>query len=296
MRMRGEQVVMICAGATKAGTSWLYEHLFRHPDCHFRTIKELHYFDTVESGRFGLRLRAHRDELAAVEARLPGLTGDRHAHALRRINDLRDWIAVLSSKTEDRAAYAAYMAEGANGRVVGDVTPAYATLAADTLRRIADLGANLRFVYLMRDPVARLWSHVRMLARRETPEGGDFTAVTRARMAGVLAGEDPGLVARGDYRGTVEKLTSVMAPSRLMAIFTEDMMTRPGLSRLCEFLGIRVTEAPFARRVHEGAPLEMTAQERAGARRLLRDQYEYAATRFPALPDAWRKTMSEGFA
>ena len=291
-----EPVIMICLGATKAGTSWLYEHLFAHPDCHFRTIKELHYFDTVETGRYGLRLRAYRAELAAVEARLPGLSGEKHAHALRRIADLRDWIAVLSRKTEDAAAYAAYVSEGANGRVVGDVTPSYATLAADTLHRIAGLGAGVRFVYLMRDPVARLWSHVRMLARRETPEGGDFARVARARMAGVLAGEDPGLVDRGDYRGTVEKLTSVMAPARLMAMFTEDLMTRPGLARLCDFLGIRVQDAPFARRVHEGAALEMTAEERAGARRLLRDQYEYAAKAFPVLPDAWRKTMSEGFA
>lgn len=291
-----DPVIMICLGATKAGTSWLYDHLSGHPDCHLRTIKELHYFDTVETGRYGLRLRAHRAELAAIEARLDGLSGAKHAHALRRIADLRDWIAVLSRKAEDRAAYADYVTKGAMGRVVGDVTPSYATLGTDTLRRIADLGEGVRFVYLMRDPVARLWSHVRMLARRETPEGGDFARVARARMAGVLAGEDPGLVGRGDYRGTVAKLTSVMAPSRNLAMFTEDLMTRAGLSRLCDFLGIRVQDAAFARRVHEGAALEMTAQERAGARRLLRDQYEYAAKAFPVLPEAWRRTMSEGFA
>ena len=40
----------ICVGATKAGTSFLYEHLAAHPQCHFRTIKELHYFDKVLTG------------------------------------------------------------------------------------------------------------------------------------------------------------------------------------------------------------------------------------------------------
>lgn len=291
-----DPVVMICAGATKAGTSWLYEHLFRHPDCHFRTIKELHYFDTAEAGTWGGRIRLHRAELAAVETRLPGLDGAKRAHALRRIADLRDWIAVLSSRAEDRDAYAAYVGAGAQGRVVGDVTPSYATLAEGTLRRMASVAGDVRFVYLMRDPVARLWSHVRMLARRETPEGGDFATTTRARMAGVLAGEDPGLVGRGDYRGTLARMMQVIAPGRLLAMFTEDLTTLPGLSRLCDFLGIRVAEAPFARRVHEGMPLEMTAGERAGARRLLRDQYEHAAERFGQLPAAWQKTMSEGFA
>ncbi len=38
-------------GAQKAGTSWLYEHLRRHPEIHFPVGKENHYWDGLERGK-----------------------------------------------------------------------------------------------------------------------------------------------------------------------------------------------------------------------------------------------------
>ncbi|MDB5657806.1 MAG: hypothetical protein JWS10_421 [Cypionkella sp.] len=35
--MSKQPTLLFCVGATKAGTSWLYDHLFAHPECHFRT-------------------------------------------------------------------------------------------------------------------------------------------------------------------------------------------------------------------------------------------------------------------
>lgn len=287
---------MICAGATKAGTSWLYDHLSRHPDCHFRTIKELHYFDTVEKRNFNARIRAHKAERDALKSRGGDLTAEQRRRIAARIADLDDWIGVLSARAADDAAYRAYVAQGAGARLVGDVTPSYGTLGVDTLRRIAAVARDVRFVYLMRDPVARLWSHVRMLARRELAAGGDYAALARVRMAAVLAGQESGVLLRGDYRGALERMAAAVAPGRLLTLFTEELVTLPGVRRLCGFLGIGVAETRFDLRVHEGVPLDMTDEDRAGARRLLRDQYEYIADRFPALPDAWQKTMSEGFA
>lgn len=105
---------------------------------------------------------------------------------------------------------------------------------------------------------------------------------------------DHGIVAaRGDYAVIVPKIARAFDPARLLVIFYEEMMTAPGFARLCAFLGIEVREADFARRVHAGAALAMTPEDRRRALRFLRPQYEFAATRFPALPDAWRSAMSE---
>ncbi|KAA6187849.1 glycosyltransferase [Thiohalocapsa marina] len=38
-------------GAQKAGTTWLYQHLSRHPQIAFPAGKEVHYWDLLESGR-----------------------------------------------------------------------------------------------------------------------------------------------------------------------------------------------------------------------------------------------------
>ena len=43
--MTGDPTILFCVGATKAGTSWLYTYLLDHPECHVRSVKELHYFD-----------------------------------------------------------------------------------------------------------------------------------------------------------------------------------------------------------------------------------------------------------
>lgn len=294
MGVEREPTVMFCVGATKAGTTWLYEHLHAHPDCHFRTIKELHYFDTVETGRFKLRLAQHEAEAARVKARLDAAQPEQRRRLTRRLADLRDWITVLARRGENLAAYRDYLMAGrGEARVVGDVTPSYATLGEDRLRAMARVSPEGRFVYLLRDPVARLWSHVRMLARREVADETAYPQAAVARMDGVLGGGDAGVLGRGDYISALKRLDAAVDPSRLMVLFFEDLMTLPGLSRLCDFLGIRVQPAPFEKRVHEGIPLELPAPLADRARALLRPQYDYAASRFGLLPEAWRRNMQE---
>ena len=46
-----EATLMFGVGATKAGTSWLYRYLADHPECHLRSIKELHFFDALDTGK-----------------------------------------------------------------------------------------------------------------------------------------------------------------------------------------------------------------------------------------------------
>ncbi|MBL9055550.1 MAG: sulfotransferase, partial [Rhodobacteraceae bacterium] len=159
-------------GATKAGTSWLYEHLSAHPDCHFRTIKELHYFQLTAPGQFGAALRRLQGEIDGLKARLTGAAAAQRARIERRLADLRDWRRVLQRRETDLDAYRAFLTEGqGERRLVGDITPAYALLDADRLALLPQVAADTRVVYLMRDPVARLWSHVRMIAQRVAPAG-----------------------------------------------------------------------------------------------------------------------------
>ena len=58
----------LCIGAAKAGTDWLFEQLSAHPDCHFRSIKELHYFDALEQGKLERELEKHRVQQEALRA------------------------------------------------------------------------------------------------------------------------------------------------------------------------------------------------------------------------------------
>lgn len=285
---------LICAGATKAGTSWLHGHLAGHPECSLRSIKELHFFDTVEHNGFERQIRLKRAELAALVARGPGKAPRVHA---RRCRDLRDWLELLERRRGDVAAYLAYLADGRGARrLLADITPAYGLLPAETLRRVAGMAADVRFVYLLREPVSRLWSHVRMLARRKAKRPEAFAETAHVLMERALNGDEKDAVIRGDYAGALARLDAAVAPQRLLVLFMEELLSPTGIERLSGFLGIAPREADFGRRAHEGVALPLDEGQRARAVALLRPQYDAVAHRFGALPESWRRSLDRAAA
>lgn len=279
-------VLLFGIGATKAGTSWLHGYLSAHPDCALRSIKELHFFDTEhdpEAHGWYLRdLDRKGRALAEGIAAEPEAPGDERVF---RLAELRHYRRVL--KRHDEAAYLDFV-EGAreDERVAGDITPAYALLPAARLAHMAALRADVRFVYLMRDPVDRLWSHVRMIARRRGGDG-DFTAAAQALLDRVLAGAEDHIVLRGDYRSVLEKLAVAVDPARTFVCTCEDLFEGDALARLCAFLGIEHIPGDRGRRVHAGTAAAMRPDQRARAAEFLRPQYECVADRMGRLPPAW---------
>lgn len=284
--MTAEPTLVFGLGATKAGTSWLHDHLAGHPDCHFRTIKELHYFGLAEAQQFDWQLDHGRREIAAARE-----AGERGAARLR---DLRDWQKVLRLRVQNAGAYLGYLTGGRKGRrVVGDITPAYSLLPPETLRVMAGLTPDVRFIYLLRDPVARLWSHVRMIAQRTAPDhfAEESSALMGRVLDGDLSGEGEGIVRRGDYAGILAKLDAALDPKRLLVMFYEELTSVPGIARLAAFLGIAPRPDRLDARVHEGRALALPVTLMDRARGVLRPQYDYVAGRFPALPAAWQRNM-----
>ena len=275
-----------CVGAPKASTTWLFNFLSKHPECHVRSIKELHFFDCVQNGTALARA-------ARLQRLLNGaMTAGKNQLSPRQMSDTQDWIGVL--KSGDETAYLAYLQRDLGvRRLMADVTPSYSLLPVDRLRRMANLLPDVRFVYLMRDPIARLWSHVRMSARRQD---GDFSTRAAQVFDDVMAGKQADVTARGDYASVLARLDAAVDPGRVLVMFQEVLMTVPGVQRLCSFLGIAHNPADFSRRLHVGRDLAMTDDQRARALAYLAPQYKFAESRFGTLPEAWLRNMNEGVA
>lgn len=279
-------VLFFCVGAAKAGTSWLHRQLSDHPDCHFRAIKELHYFDAIEGGRLERQIDHHRAQHSALRDRLAVQGAPATASQKRRFKDRADWLEVLA-KGESEAAYLAYVQQGAeSGQVVGDMTPAYALLPEARLKGMAGLTHDVRMVYILRDPIERLWSHVRMIAARRDDAG----AVTAQRCANILKrvfrGEEDQIAMRSDYAGALTRLTASVPGGQLLIEVFEDMIAGPGFERICAFLGLSPRE-PTPAPVHAGQTLAMTADQRQAAARYLAPQYDAAARVLGGMPEAW---------
>lgn len=273
-------------GATKAGTSWLHAYLGAHPQCHVRTLKELHYFDMREAGKLEksrLEVQQTRNALAAKP--MPADPA-RAASRVLRLQDMDDWAAALAQGNE--AAYLAYLNAGRAGAgLVADITPAYALLPEGCLNRMAAMASEVRFVYLLRDPVERLWSHVRMIARRRAAPGEDIAPGANRILKRVLRGEETHITTRGDYRAVLGRLWAAVDPSQLLLAFYEELFSEAEIDRLCRFLGLAPAPAPLTARVHQGVPVPMSAAQRAAAAAFLAPQYQFVADRLGRVPPQW---------
>ncbi|GGL62029.1 sulfotransferase [Wenxinia marina] len=275
-------------GATKAGTSWLYRFLAQHPECHLRSIKELHFFDALEKGG-DFQLTQQRRRARSLSRRLDevGAAAPEAPRLRRQLTDVEAYAQVLAAGDTD--GYLRYLTEGRRDRsVIADVTPAYALLPEERLGQMARLAPVTRFVYLMRDPVSRLWSHVRMLAARAVKKDGGEMETAAARIFDrVERGQQPDVTRRGDYADCLTRLDRAVPRDALWTGFYETLFTPQSVAAICAFLGIAPAEGRYDRRVHEGAPLRMTDDQRARAARLLAPQYDFARARMGRLPPQW---------
>jgi hypothetical protein len=277
--------LLFCVGAAKAGTSWLHRVLSDHPGCALRSIKELHWFDALDRGEIGRQVAAVEARRAAYLADMEGAGPVRLATRARQVKDCDDWLAVLKGGGE--RAYLKYLTAGAEGRMVADMTPAYALLSEERLRGMAETARDVRFLYLVRDPVERLWSHVRMIAAGRAAKDGNHEGRALHVLNRVFRGKETEIAARSDYAAAIGKLARAADPRRVMVAVTEEMLTPAGLARIMGFLGLAVPAADFSRRIHEGTTGEMAPEARAEARAWLDAQYTFVAEWLGRRPAAW---------
>lgn len=148
--------LFIGAGAMKAGTTWAYQMLDRHPDIFFSFEKEIHYFYASFVDRSVLsdaaRMRNARDKYLKIDPERM------HASGVR--NKLRWTANYLDGPVDDLWYRNLFMFRRAE-RYAADFSNLYALLPASGWQRVADRVGELRVLYTMRHPVQRLWSHVK---------------------------------------------------------------------------------------------------------------------------------------
>jgi hypothetical protein len=290
--------VLYCVGATKAGTSWLYRYLHDHPDCAMPAVKEAHYWDTFDADDlekqlvfYRVRLREMRDtKLDAADAG----RGWQVENLDRRINEMKALVAVLEGDRADDRAYLGWMLDGrTDGQIVGDMTPNYATLSDDMIARMRDAAPASKFIFLIRDPLDRLWSHISMQARRQRQAHEVYDKKSNNILYRMLnRGQETHILERGDYPKIIRKLRRLIPEGRLLIQFAEDLFTPLGLKRVCDFLGIATVKPEVQQPVHKGPEVVMLDKLRPRALGLLNEHYEWVARNIGPLPQRWQDNLA----
>lgn len=241
-------------------------------------MKELHYFDTVAGeGRVGRMLHNRKERGLARRgtdgAKLAGVRRLKEICAMPDANH-QSYVDLMTARLQP-------------GQVALDITPSYAVLDAATFRQMAALGDTV-FVFLMREPVARLWSAVRMKMAKKVEDEAMFEAACQERLDLMLELGREKEFSRADYAGTLDRLEQAVPAGRRLVMFCEHLFTQGAADRICDFLGIARHPLGDLGIVNEGMRAQMRPdQERALAERL-RPQYEAICAAFGnEVPQAW---------
>ncbi len=287
--------LLIGLGAQKAGTTWLYDYLRRHPEAHVPQCKEMHYFNAyfdprapavrVRRGRLaqldGAPMLRLAETAAAVGRHLPGVNMPKVSPGF-----LRGLVAMHAERDPDHRAYWRMMLRGWRGqRCLADLTPDYDQMGRAQFAELAQTIPAARFLFILRDPVARAWSNLLMHHRMHAP-GAPLDALLDEFVAGGLRH----VLRRTQYQRVLADLEAAVPEPRRLVLFYEGLFEDAAMARLCRFAGIAPRPGRYDRRVHAGgAGGAIRPDVEQALRRDLAPVYRAMRQRFgTALPGGWR--------
>jgi hypothetical protein len=297
-RFRRPSTLVFGIGAAKSATTWLAAYLSGHPEFHMSPRKELHYWSVLQSGHYRMtkvwndRDRAlagiHGSWLEWLRNKLDDLTGRQRSGSHAIYSRLYDQPGPPHANYAD-ALFFKYMGQP----VAGEFTPAYAILSPASYREMASLAPDVRFMFVMRDPVARLVSAIRHKLRGEVGSKNVTPELVRERIVECLADAEHFDLVRSRYDLTIARLEAAVGAEKVFYVFYETMFQQSEMDRLCDFLGIARTPASVDRRVNGGNDTATAVDDELwrAMRTTLDPVYDFVRQRFGSLPQAWERKL-----
>ena len=210
---RGAGPDFLCIGAHKAGTTWLYQQLDSHPDFWIPPVKELHYFDQLSRVQRAAHPRCRDERDRRFLERLKSLSAEPGI-------DLENYGRLFESKAS---------------LISGDISPNYSTLSNEVIRETVGYFSNLKVIFLARDPVERVWSHLSMEVHYRQIEPVDATDINEVNRNLLRRG----IVLRSYPSAVVARWKRYVDPERFRVYFFDDLQNNPAELRrsIIRFLG-----------------------------------------------------------
>lgn len=224
----------ICIGAQKAGTTWLYENLKPQTNIWLPPVKEIHYFNQAYPNPLikppenipHAQDFLSRYKLPTGDAKLANYLWLRKYYRLQMTDD---WYLSLFSECHTKHL------------IAGDITPAYSTLTNEGIQAVKALvHPDCRVFIILRDPVERAWSSLKMLYRWRGTEV-DSLATTDI-IDDIKA---PGITLRTRYKEIAQNWQSLFQDR--FAIFLYEDLVRDPLSfyrSILRFIGLNDNTTP----------------------------------------------------
>lgn len=251
---------LLCLGTQKAGTSWLWDFLKDIPNIDFGSLKEYHVFDRLLFQEF---IREDLKILDSVAADKQKILSNRNL-----------WKRLLMiSNTQEYFNYFCNILNSQTKNLTGDFTPEYSLLDVDKLRYIKEEFENrnikTKVIFLMREPVERIWSADRM-TMRETNRIIPLVGSHNSKFVEMFT----------RYETIIPKIESVFDEENIYYNFYENLFTDDTIKEILSFLDIPFVKADFSKRVNSSKYQEIGKIQREFVQEYYSETYSFVKSKF----------------
>jgi hypothetical protein len=174
------------------------------------------------------------------------------------------------------------------GKLTGEITPSYAALDDEALRRMQRINPKVKVLFIMRDPILRSWSSI--IKSREKHGAIELPTASEA----IDHSRREGVTRKSSYTETIAKLDRVFKRDHVFYGFFDEMVGNPSffIEKILNFLGVEPRE--FENCLPAG-PVGAAAGGRKPPREFEQclatyflPEIERLCARFDGAPHAWR--------
>jgi hypothetical protein len=225
-------------GAQKAGTTWLDRNLRTHPQIWLPPEKEIHFFDLPRPLPFAaLQYAPQRSVRHWTRHRL-----QRDLAKVERGEQSRQWYQSYYYAIRSWRWYRSLFTP-ANGQSSGEITPRYAVIPPRIIASIRRRMPDLKIIYLLRDPIDRMWSDLAMF--HDQRFGGRGTQTVNQSSSSTFLTRRSSL-RHSRYEENIRCWEKFFPQEQILVGFMEDLANRPSdlLCQIFRFLGVDDTHQP----------------------------------------------------
>lgn len=262
----------LCIGAQKAGTTWLYSMLGKHPDVWLGPFKEVQFFNSVfvKQHRRWTAWHVKNSVRNAVKYHIsnePNL----NLQYLNYVTSLADEATMFSEEW-----YSTFFSRG-RGKIKGDITPEYCTLPEEGIDYVLRTIGPVPIIYIIRDPLSRALSQLKMNIERANIDVND-KALDWSELV-----NDWDIGNRGDYINNITRWKARYPNDQLLFLPYGRVAQEPAslLSDISKHIGIDAFDFPGQdKRVFEGKKINLPQQAIDMMEVRIRDQKSFIADTF----------------
>ena len=280
-KTNNQKLFVLGVGAQRAGTTWVHEQLQRCAGVDMGFTKEYHIFSNKKK-RIRNEWRRYRRQQEQLNATFGSTRRFSHEEFLTLPTEQKQLLMRVRHhhyfEYFDRL-----VAENPAINATGDISPYYAQLHAERLRDIRRhlrrRGFTVKLIFLLRDPVDRIQSQLRLIWRDQIQE-----SIGRQKdpdIALALHFRSPGIERHTRYENTLAAIEAAFPPEDVLVEFHERLFQADSHSRLARFLQLDLPLPELSEKVnaapgpmsHNQALLEEVAQHYSATYAACRDRF-----------------------